>query len=108
MDKNEALEIFIITRIKQLRKLNGLSQENLSIAADLDIKYISKLENLYYSPKFDTLEKIINALNISYSEFFQFDIQANQSILEELLLILSSLPPEEQEIKIKAITQLLK
>ena len=45
MSTNRELTNFIINRIKELRVQSDLTQEQLSLSAGLDPKYINKLEN---------------------------------------------------------------
>ena len=70
MIDNRGLTDFTINRIKELRLKNKWSQEELSLKAELDPKYINKLENGRYQIKLETLSKILDALQISYFEFF--------------------------------------
>lgn len=98
---------FIAQRIKQLRKKQGLTQEQLSLESDLDIKYINKLENHRFSPKIDTLEKILATLEIPYQEFFEFDTITQTPLVDELLYQLSRLSEKERQEKLLAIIKLL-
>ncbi|MGT2925710.1 helix-turn-helix transcriptional regulator [Streptococcus cuniculipharyngis] len=108
MKESNNLTYFVANRIKQLRKKKGLTQEQLSLESDLDIKYINKLENYRFSPKIDTLEKIMDTLNISYSDFFEFEKLTDFPLVDELLNSLSDLSQDERQQKVLAILQLLK
>lgn len=107
MENTTNLAYFIANRIKYLRKQKKLSQEQLSLNSDLDIKYINKLENYRFNTKIDTLEKILDSLDISYQEFFQFNDISHNPMADELLSRLSHLPISEQKAKIKAILELI-
>ena len=61
----------IALRMKSLRKQQGLTQEKLAELADVSHDYISKIEIVVDKPGLIGLHKIINALNVSYSEFFK-------------------------------------
>lgn len=108
MENSTQLTHFIAQRIKQLRKKQGLTQEQLSLESDLDIKYINKLENYRFSPKIDTLEKILATLDINYKEFFEFEAITKTPLVDELLHQLSQLSENEQQEKLLAIIKLLK
>lgn len=108
MKKSNNLTYFVANRIKQLRKQKGLTQEQLSLESDLDIKYINKLENYRFSPKIETLEKIMDTLDINYSDFFEFENLTDFTLVDELLNNLSTLSQEERQQKLLAIIQLLK
>lgn len=101
------LSRFVADRIRQLRKEQHLTQEALSDASQLDIKYVNKLENYRHSARLETLEQLLNALGITYSNFFKFDIQADTALVEQLLILISKLPKDQQEKKIKALIHLL-
>ena len=103
----DSLVFFVDNRIKTLRKSQKLSQEALSLKAGLDPKYINKLENFRFSCKLETLERILNVLGLSYSEFFQFDLQTRDKEIQKLLLLISKLPENDQVSKIDAIITLL-
>lgn len=57
-------------RIKELRQQNGLSQKDLSYAADLDRSYIASVENGQSNVSIVNIEKIANALNVTLKDFF--------------------------------------
>ena len=57
-------------KIKQLRMLNGLTQEELADRSELSKGFISQLENDVTSPSIATLEDILQCLGTTLSEFF--------------------------------------
>lgn len=57
-------------KIKELRVLNGLTQEELADRSELSKGFISQLENDLTSPSISTLEDILQCLGITISEFF--------------------------------------
>lgn len=58
-------------RIKYLRGLKKLSQEDLALEAEINKNYISDLERGTRNPTIKILEKIAVALGISLSELFK-------------------------------------
>lgn len=68
-------------RIRELRKAQGMSQENLAFVAGLEQYHISKIENATNSPSITTLAAIAWALGTSVSKMT--DVEAG-------------LPPKEQ------------
>ena len=60
-------------KIKMLRALNNLTQEELASRCDLTKGYISQLENDLTSPSIATLVDILNALGSNLNEFFSSD-----------------------------------
>jgi transcriptional regulator with XRE-family HTH domain len=57
-------------RIKELRKELGETQEALAFKADVDKTYWNEVENGKRNVSIVNLNKIINSLNISVSDFF--------------------------------------
>ncbi len=57
-------------RIKDLRHRLTLSQEALANKADVDRTYMTDVENGRRNISVEILEKIIGALGVSFSEFF--------------------------------------
>ena len=61
-------------RVKELRLKKNLSQEKLANTAEIDRTYMTSLENGRRNISIQNIEKIINALGISLSDFFDADI----------------------------------
>lgn len=55
-------------KLKELRKINGISQKELANRANLSIATIQGYEQNKYKPKIATIEKLANALRVSPSE----------------------------------------
>ncbi len=60
-------------RIKELRHELGISQEELAYRANVHRTYIAGLEVGKRNISIITLEKIVDALGVSLSEFFVFE-----------------------------------
>lgn len=58
-------------RIRDLRTEKKLSQEKLALKADLDRTYLAGVEKGKRNLSIKSLEKIINALEVTFKEFFQ-------------------------------------
>jgi len=57
-------------RIKELRHELGLSQEALGNKAGVDRTYVTDVENGRRNISVELLEKLINALEVSFQDFF--------------------------------------
>lgn len=60
-------------RIRQLRIAKRMSQEELALRAGINPAYLGHLERGLKCPTIDTVNKIATALDISLSDFFDFD-----------------------------------
>lgn len=58
-------------RIKEFRTKMGISQEKLALKAEIDRTYLAGVESGKRNLSIISLEKIINALDVSFSEFFK-------------------------------------
>jgi len=70
-------------KIKELRVLNGLTQEELADRSELSKGFISQLENDLTSPSISTLEDILQCLGITISEFFAKEEEPVQVVFGE-------------------------
>ena len=57
-------------RIKELRKELELSQEALALKAEVDRTYVTDVENGRRNVSLEIMERLIKALEVSISEFF--------------------------------------
>lgn len=57
-------------RIRYHRLQRGMSQEKLALLAGINPAFLGHLERGLKSPTFTTLDKIMEALGLNYSEFF--------------------------------------
>lgn len=67
-------------KIKRLRILNNLTQEELASRCDLTKGYISQLENDLTSPSIATLVDILEVLGTNLNEFFSSDTVSEKII----------------------------
>lgn len=63
-------------RLKRLRMVNSLTQEELASRADLTKGYISQLENDTTCPSIATLKDILDVFGVSMQEFFSEQVDA--------------------------------
>ena len=71
------------SKIRELRILNGLTQEELADRSELSKGFISQLENDVTSPSISTLEDILQCLGMTISEFFSRDAEPPQTVFGE-------------------------
>lgn len=100
-------------RIRAIRKMKGLTQQQLAELSGLDDAYIGSVERGERNFSIDTLEKIISGLNISpYDLFYNQDKNNDEysekyNSIEEYSIILSSLSPKQIQ-AIRKIVRALK
>ena len=64
------IKLKIGQRIKELRKGMELSQESLAYKAEVDRTYVTDVENGRRNVSVEILERLIKALDVSITEFF--------------------------------------
>ena len=67
-------------RLKQLRAANGLSQRQLAIRSGVTNGLISMIEQGQTSPSVASLKKILDAIPMSFSEFFSMEYPDREEV----------------------------
>lgn len=87
-------------KLKQIRIMRGLSQAKLAEMADIHEKHISKIETGRFYPNFETLNKILKALNLKSStigiDLEKVSINDNPFYLKSIQILNNA---DEQELK---------
>lgn len=68
------------SRLKSIRMAHGLSQRDLAKSAGVTNGMISMIEQNKHSPSVATLNRLIDALHISFAEFFSLELPASRAI----------------------------
>ena len=58
-------------RVKELRTQQSLTQKRFALVAGVNRSYLADIEKGNRNFGFDTLERIVSGLGVSYSEFFE-------------------------------------
>lgn len=86
-------------RIKELRKVRHLSQEQLAEMVEINqnaLSYIETGENFFSA---ETLEKLITALQVEPSELFEVQhLQKDEELIEEIVQMLRENPDKIKDI----------
>lgn len=90
-------------RIRYFRLRQGLSQEKLALTAGINPAFLGHLERGLKSPTITTLDKIIEALGISYSELFDENVITNDTesrkfYIDMIISCVKRLPDEKLKI----------
>jgi transcriptional regulator with XRE-family HTH domain len=63
-------------RLKEVRKMKKLSQEELALRAGLTLSQIARIETARINPTLSTIFRIARTLDIELSELFDFTLPA--------------------------------
>jgi len=64
------IKVNVGLRIRELRNEIGISQEALANKAEIDRTYVTDVENGRRNISIENLEKLVNALEIPFKDFF--------------------------------------
>lgn len=83
-------------RIRTLRKANGLTQQQLGEAADINYKFLGEIERGQQNTSFEILVRIAKALGVELSELFKFEheISNRKEIEARINKILKKIPDD--------------
>ncbi len=93
-------------RIQELRKIRGLTQDQLSEKVGIDAKHISRIEVGKSFPSLDTLDKLANALKVELYAFFEFDRKEKST--RELKKVVTELLKDADKDKLRLVVKVLK
>jgi transcriptional regulator with XRE-family HTH domain len=65
-----SIKVNVGLRIRELRNKIGISQEALANKAEIDRTYVTDVENGRRNISIENLEKLVNALEIQFKDFF--------------------------------------
>lgn len=86
--------------IRELRLSKNMTQQELAEKSELSLPFINLIENNKRNVSLETLEKLLNALDISFSDFFLPFSQNNDKNLEDFLHLLSCSPNKDKLIEL--------
>ena len=107
---SELLEL-VGTRIRDIRKSQGLSQEALAEKAGFNSSYIGFIERAERNISLKNLEKIAKALNVSVNQLLTY-VKENDELTEEdlsiknILTLLRTREAKDTEMALKILTDI--
>ena len=69
----EGLKAFA-QRLKEVRKIKNISQEELAYKSGITLSQIARIETAKINPTLSTIFKIARTLEVKLSELFQFEL----------------------------------
>lgn len=93
-------------RMKELRMVRKLSQEQLAEKAGISSKYMSRIETGQHFPSLDIIKKLANALHVELKDFFEFAHEAGNT--KELKDAISELLKEADDDKLRLAVKILR
>ena len=69
----ENIKIAFGKKLRHIRRMKDLTQEELSERVGISVEFLSNLERGINGPSFDTLEKLAIALDVEIKTLFDFE-----------------------------------
>lgn len=96
------------TRIRELRRKRGLTQEKLAELAEISAPSISKIESGIYHPSEENIERIAKILDVEIYELYKFDKTSNAGITKDKINSLINKANNEQlKLILKIVTDII-
>ena len=86
-------------RIKELREVKKLNQEQLAEMIDMESRHLSRIETGRSFTSLENIEKIANALNVDINTLFTFNHKKDKAtLITEINDFLKDATPEQVEV----------
>ncbi len=97
-------------RIKELRTIRKLSQEQLAGKVAISPKYMSRIEMGQQFPSINVITKLANALQVELKDFFEFanEVRNTKELKEIINLLLKETDEERLRIAVKVLRALVR
>lgn len=107
MDENK-LKLLLGCKIKELRELRDLTQEQFCAKINLEQPNLSKLENGKNFPSFTTFLSILEVLQVNPNDILNFlnvysNIEMNDELDREIFKYISGLPKTTKQVLLEII-----
>lgn len=97
-------------RIRILRAEKGFSQEELASQAGIDPSHLGRLERGERNPSLISLEKIINALGVTFEDLFEYiqpsNMEKENTTISLIINKLNTLSLDDQKLMLNLIDTL--
>jgi transcriptional regulator with XRE-family HTH domain len=96
MRKSDETNLLLGRRIRRLRTLKGLTQQELGNQAEVNYKFLGEIERGQQNPSFSTLVKIAHALKVEMQDLFRFEqeISNRKEIENQIKKLLKAIPDD--------------
>ncbi len=85
--------------VQKYRKYRNLTQEKLAELVGVDVTSISAVETGKYFPSADNLTKIVEVLQVNFSDLFEFDsLVSNEEIFNDIVEIISAFKDDKKRL----------
>jgi transcriptional regulator with XRE-family HTH domain len=95
-------------RVREVRKLRGLSQEKLAEQVGVEPKQISRIEGGKSAPSLDTLEAIARSLQVEMKDLLDFQhLIPEERVEDQVVRLLSMMDEKTKRVAIRMLRTLV-
>lgn len=105
MDEKQLKKLFG-QRVRQLRKSQNLTQEELAELIWMDPQHLCKMENGNHFPTLKNIIKLVNVLHIDVQELFSYDNSNKNTLIDKINFEIQKLNEKELKFIYKTIMAL--
>ena len=85
--------------VQKYRKHRNLTQERLAELVGVDVTSISAVKTGKYFPSADNLSRIVEVLQVQFSDLFEFDsLRSNDEVFEDIISIISAFKDDKKRL----------
>ena len=85
--------------VQKYRMHRNLTQERLAELVGVDVTSISAVETGKYFPSADNLSRIVEVLQVQFSDLFEFDsLRSNDEVFEDIISIISAFKDDKKRL----------
>ncbi len=93
-------------RVREIRKSQNLTQEELAELIWMDPQHLCKMENGNHFPTLKNIIKLADVLNIDVKDLFSYDNSEENIILDKIKIEIKKLDQKELKFLLKTILSL--
>ncbi len=105
MDEQQLKTLFG-KRVRELRKSQKLTQEELAELIWMDPQHLCKMENGNHFPTLKNIIKLADVLNIEVKDLFSYDNSEENQLLDKIKIEVKKLNKKELQFLLKTISAL--
>lgn len=105
MDEQQLKTLFG-NRVRELRKVQNLTQEELAERIWMDPQHLCKMENGSHFPTLKNIIKLADVFNVEVKDLFSYDNSEENQLVDKIKIEMKKLNKKELKFLLKTITSI--
>lgn len=102
----QQLKTLFGNRVRELRKLQNLTQEELAERIWIDPQHLCKMENGNHFPTLKNIIKLADVLNVDIKDLFSYDNSEESYLIDKIKIEMKKLNKKELKFLLNIITSI--